>query len=294
MEQLREWDYSAYDALYLGDYSCPRFKDNFASGYRSLKEGLEIVKNSGKKCFLSLYAVPNNSDLQWIEPIIKSAMQLPFDALEVHNLGLLHLLREMQCTIPIHMGVFANLYTHTTTNVLEQYGVERIYPNPELSLKEIEHIKDQTQIEVMVPVHGKIPLVISETCFIMENSGKDSDQCKFECCSNHWLNRENGEWILKDIGRLTMSGKDLCMIREIDTLREKGLDYFYIQSMREDKEYVSEVGKLYKQALDLATNKTATGHLLQQWEEILDNYAMQGLCNGYYFGTTGQQYTGNP
>ncbi len=48
----------------------------------------------------------------------------------------------------------------------------RVYPNPELSLKEAIYIRDKTPIEVLIPVHGKIPLVVSETCFICEHSGQ--------------------------------------------------------------------------------------------------------------------------
>ena len=76
MDQLREWDYSSYNALYLGDYSCPRFKGNFSSSQKRLKEALEIVKSAGKKCYLSLYSAPNNVDLRWLEQPVTPAKGL--------------------------------------------------------------------------------------------------------------------------------------------------------------------------------------------------------------------------
>ena len=143
-------------------------------------------------------------------------MPLPFDAFEVHNLGVLQMLREMGCTKPIHMGVFGNLYTDATARVLKDYGVTRVYPNPELSLKEAIYIRDKTPIEVLIPVHGKIPLVMSETCFILENSGATpGEKCTFPCSKEHWLTRTAGDWSLRDTGRMTLSGSDLCMLEHV-------------------------------------------------------------------------------
>ena len=136
-----------------------------------LEEAVSLVAAQGKKCYLRIFAVPSNHDLPLVRQFIETAMPLPFDAFEVHNLGVLQMLREMGCSKPIHMGVFGNLYTDATARVLKDYGVTRVYPNPELSLKEAIYIRDKTPIEVLIPVHGKIPLVISETCFILENSG---------------------------------------------------------------------------------------------------------------------------
>lgn len=288
MKQLRQGDYTAYDALYLGDFSCPQYPNNFSSHPELLRQGVEVVKAVGRKCYLRLYAVPSNHDLPWVREIIAEAMTLPFDAFEVHNMGLLRVLREMGCAIPIHVGVFGNLYTHETAKVLKDYGVTRIYPNPELSLKEVVYIRDNADIEVLVPVHGKIPLVISETCFIVEHAGKDPDDCTFLCSQEHWLSRQ--DWTLKDIGRMTLSGKDLCMIEHVDELAALGLNCFYVQSMGEGLNYAGAVGRIYREALTraFAGEEVDNG----AWLDQLRLLARIGLCNGYYFEGAGQRYVG--
>ncbi len=288
MKQLRQGDYTAYDAVYLGDFSCPQYPNNFSSHPEMLREGVEAVKAEGKKCYLRLYAVPSNHDLPWVKGIIEEATTLAFDAFEVHNMGLLRVLREMKCTIPVHLGVFGNLYTHETAKVLKDYGVVRVYPNPELSLKEIVYIRDNADIEVLVPVHGKIPLVISETCFIVEHAGKDPDNCTFLCSEEHWLHRK--DWTLKDIGRMTLSGKDLCMIEHVDELAALGLNCFYVQSMGESVNYAGPVGHIYKEAL----TRAFTGEEVENaaWLDQLRLLSRAGLCNGYYFEGAGQRYVG--
>lgn len=299
-KELRSGDYSAYDAIYLGDCSCPDYPNNFSSHRELLKAGVELVKSRGQKAYLRLYAVPSNDDMPWVEAVIDTALELPFDAFEVHNFGLLRVLQEKGKGIPVHLGVFGNLYTHETAKVLKDYGVTRVYPNPELSLKEIAYIAENTPIEVLLPVHGKIPLVISETCFIMEHSETAESNCEGDCtcaCTqDHWLKRgrddnSRGVWSLKDTGRMTLSGKDLCLIEHIERLVAEGITAFYVQNKGEAAGYAAKVGSIYRVALDRAFAGQAQVDC-QPWLAELGSLAREGLCNGYYFEGAGQRYFG--
>ena len=291
-QRLRRGDYSAYDALYLGDFSCLDYPENYCADPESLADAAACVAALGKKCYLRLHAVPSNHELPLVRRMIEAAMPLQFDAFEVHNLGVLQMLREMGSTKPVHLGVFGNLYTDATAKVVKDYGVTRVYPNPELSLKEAVYIRDKTPIEVLIPVHGKIPLVVSETCFIMEHSGKEpGEKCTFLCSKDHWLTRTAGDWSLKDTGRMTLSGSDLCMLEHADELAAAKLNAFYVQSHGESYDYVATVGRIYRDALTKAFAGEPLGDLSEPLKE-LESLAKMGLCNGYYFETAGRQYVG--
>lgn len=293
-KDLRVTDIEAYDAFYLGDFSCADYPNNFSSHPDVLGEAVERLHAAGKKCYLRLYAVPSNHDLPWVRDHLRAALDLPFDGYEVHNMGLLRVLREMECQAPIHLGVFGNLYTHETARVLKDYGVTRVYPNPELSLKEIIYIQNEAPTEVLAPVHGKIPLVISETCFIMEHTDGGAAECNFFCAKDHWLERGSGDWSLKDTGRMTLSGKDLCMLEHLPEMLASGLRSFYVQSHGEGPEYIATVGRIYRKALEMAAaGRPADAGQLAAWLEELTPLARKGLCNGYYFESAGQRYVGS-
>ena len=300
-KQLRQTDFAAYDAVYLGDFSCLDYPSNFSAHPELLEKAVTELKSQGKKVYLRLYATPGNEDLPQVREMIETAKTLPFDAIEVHNLGVLRILQQLGCTLPVHLGVFGNLYTDASARVLKEFGVTRVYPNPELSLTEIHYIREQTPIEIILPVHGKIPLVISETCFIIENSPATAKKvdcngksvCSFPCSQDYWLNRSNGQWVLKDTGRMTLSGKDLCMLEHIPELLQAGQQFFYIQSHGESPEYVETTGKLYRQALQQALNQEQQGiDNPDQHAEMaaLRALSKEGLCNGYYFEGAGQTY----
>ena len=291
-QQLRRGDFSSYDALYLGEFSCLEYPNNFSAHPELLAEAAETVAKMGKKSYLRLFAVPSNHDLPLVTKVIETALDLPFDAFEVHNLGVLQMLKEMGCKKPIHLGVFGNLYTDATARVVKDYGVTRVYPNPELSLDEAIYIRDHTPIEVLIPVHGKIPLVVSETCFIHENTGgQPGEDCKFKCAHEHWLTRTAGEWSLKDTGRMTLSGRDLCMLEHVEKLAAAGLTAFYVQSHGEDAGYIAEVGRIYRSALVKAFGGEPIGDLEPSLQQLA-GLAKMGLCNGYYFGSAGRRYVG--
>ncbi len=103
-QRLRRGDYSAYDALYLGDFSCLDYPENYCADPESLADAAACVAALGKKCYLRLHAVPSNHELPLVRRMIEAAMPLQFDAFEVHNLGVLQMLREMGCTKPVHLG----------------------------------------------------------------------------------------------------------------------------------------------------------------------------------------------
>ena len=197
----------------------------------------------------------------------------------------------MGCNKPLHLGIFGNLYTDATARVVKEYGVTRVYPNPELSLKEVLYIRDQTPIDVLVPVHGKIPLVISETCFILERGRGEDNPCTFLCDEEHWLTRSEGQWSLKDTGRMTLSGSDLCMLEHVEELAKARLNAFYVQSHGESPEFVGKVGSIYRQALTAAFAGQSIGDLAAQVAE-LSALARMGLSNGYYFESAGRRYVG--
>ncbi len=291
-KELRQGDFSAYDAVYLGDFSCLEYPKNFSANPDLIAEGVEAIKAQGKKAYLRLYAVPSNHDLPRVREVIEAALPLPFDAFEVHNLGLLQMLREMGCNKPIHLGVFGNLYTDATARVVKDYGVTRVYPNPELSLKEVIYIRDHTPIEVLLPVHGKIPLVVSETCFIREHADTGpGEKCTFPCAQEHWLTRANGDWSLKDTGRMTLSGSDLCMLEHVEELAAAKLTAFYVQSHGESSDYTAVVGAMYREALTRAFAGEPLGDSVPQLQRLA-GLSKMGLCNGYYFESAGRRYVG--
>jgi putative protease len=290
--RLEACDWSAFDTLYLGDPSCPLYPGNFGCHIEELAIGVEEVKALGKRALLSLYAVPRNTDLDWLRVLLEEAAErgVPLDGVEVHNLGLLVILRELGSPWPVTLGVCGNLYTSATARLLGEYGVASGFPNPEVGLKEIETLAREGGIDPVIQLHGKIPLGFSDKCFVVDYQKREGS-CEELCFSENWLTRDG--WVLKNIGRIILSGKELCMIEHLPKLLEAGYRQFYISTYAEPPDYVKACGGLYREALDEAERRGHGYHVRDEWVETIWQFAPVGLCNGFYFDETGQSYVGS-
>lgn len=290
--RLEACDWSAYDTLYLGDPSCQLYPGNFGCHVDELASAVEEVKAWGKRALLSLYAVPRNENLGWLRALLEEARdrELPLDGVEVHNLGLLVMLRELGDPWPVTLGVCGNLYTTATAELLTEYGVSSGFPNPEVGLTEIEKLAREGGIDPVIQVHGKIPLGFSDKCFVVDYQ-KHKGTCEELCFSENWLTRDG--WVLKNIGRVILSGKDLCMIEHLTKLLEAGYRQFYISTFAEPPDYVEDCGRLYRDALAEAESNGKSFRVRDEWVETIRRFAPVGLCNGFYFNQTGQSYVGS-
>ncbi len=285
LDELINADISVYDSIYLGDPFCRQYPQNLCENTEDLKKANSFIRQQGKKVFVSTYAVPRNKDLDAVRKTLNICQELEVNAVEVHNFGTLEIIKKEFPNLKVHMGCLANIYSLVTVLVLKEKGVKRIMGNYELSLDEIQELKDKSGLELELLLHGKMVLGISENC-LLKNWIKDfRGSCKDLCRGNHYL--KSAKMVLKTFGQITLSGKDVCMIEYLPDLLEKGFSIFRIETFPEKREYVGEVGKIYRRALEKAKEPD-----YQSKEFLLrsSRFSPHGFCNGYYFATSGQKY----
>ncbi len=273
LKELSDKAIKDFDTIYLGDPTCRKLPGNISEG-NDLEEAVDRVKTAGKNCYLSLYSVPRNDDIENIKHIIYQAENLPIDGFEINNMGLLNLIKSKK----IHTGVFINLYTSQTAKLFVKNNVSRVLPNPELSLNEIDVIKKF--VNITFPINGNIPLGISDRCFFLDELKLEGD-CETLCAKPHWLKQDN--WQLGEIGRTPVSGKELCMAEYFIDLIKKGYRYFCIYGLRRDESYLASVSSIYR---DLGSGSIDSAYAVKKLKEL----AKFGLCNGYFFGQSGDRY----
>ncbi|MGA6994565.1 MAG: peptidase U32 family protein [Candidatus Deferrimicrobiaceae bacterium] len=298
---LADTDLSPYDAVCLGNTYCRRVEGNFAEDLGLLPDAVATLHAAGKKAYLTSPAAPRGHDMPQVKRLIDAAASAGADALEIHNMGVLRVLREKGIPLPAHMWAFANVYTHLSAKVMRDYGAVRVRPNAEVSLEEMAVIARDAGVEVEVLAHGKIPLGITEKCFLLEGPEGEDPKCPSACREEHWLTagsprgaRERsgaGAWVLKNVGKGILSGKDMCAIEHLPRLLSGGFRIFRVEGLYESAAYRSEVGAVYREAFALASSGREYA-LRPEWGRTLAKHSRNGFCNGYYFGGSGQTYVG--
>ncbi len=288
LRDLRESDLTDYDGVYLGDIYCRLYEGNFLEQLDDLREGIRLLRDQGKRAWVTTYAAPRNDFLPKVRRMLEAASSGGAEAVEVHNLGILRIVREEFPELPVHVGGFANLYTAAGADVLRGYGAVRVTPNYELSLDEIADIGTTCGIPMELLVHGKMPLGISDYCFLLEYEEKWGVKCPDLCQKELFL--KQGSWAMKSLGKGVLSGKDVCMLEHLPRLLAGGHRHFRIETVSETPAYRREVASVYRAALERAAG--GDGAVDEAWWEPLRRHARIGFCNGFYFGRSGMDYAG--
>ncbi|HTO89465.1 MAG TPA: peptidase U32 family protein [Thermoanaerobaculia bacterium] len=288
LRDLKESDLSDYDAVYLGDIYCRIYERNFLEQLGDLREGLRLLKDQGKRAYVTTYAAPRNDFLPNVRKMLEASAAAGAEAVEIHNLGILKIAHDEFPELPVHIGGFANLYTGAGAEVLRGFGAVRFTPNYELSLDEIREIETACDAPMEILVHGKIPLGISDYCFLLEYEEKWGIRCPDLCQKELFL--KQGDWAMKSVGKGILSGKDVCMLEHLPRLFGDGHRYFRIETLSESPAYRREIAAVYRAALTAAA--AGGGALEESWWETLRRHAQIGLCNGFYFGKSGMDYAG--
>jgi len=288
LRDLRASDLRDYDGVYLGDIYCRLYEANFLEQLGDLREGLRSLKEQGKRAYVTTYAAPRNDFLPKVRRMLETAAAAGAEAVEVHNLGILKIAHEEFPQLPVHIGGFANVYTAAGTEVLRGFGAVRFTPNYELSLDEIREITSTSDSPMELLVHGKMPLGISDYCFLLEYEEAWGVKCPDLCQKELFL--KQGDWAMKTLGKGILSGKDVCMLEHLPRLLADGHRFFRIEALSETPAYRSEVAAVYRAALRRAASGDGTAD--EAGWETLRRHAGIGLCNGFYFGKSGMDYAG--
>ena len=187
LEKMRAaYDFGA-DAVYAGQprYSLRARNNEFK--LEQLQQGIREAKERGKKLFVTSNLLPHNDKvrtyLRDMEPII--AMRP--DALIMADAGLIMMVKEKWPEQVVHLSVQANTTNWAAVKFWQKMGVERIILSRELSLDEIEKIRQECpDMELEVFVHGALCIAYSGRCLLSgyfnhrdPNQGTCTNACRW-------------------------------------------------------------------------------------------------------------------
>lgn len=177
------------DAVYAGQprYSL-RVRNNEFNQLEKMAEAISMAHQQGKQFFVASNLAPHNdkirSYLRDMEPVI--GMQP--DALIMSDPGLIMLVRDKWPDMTVHLSVQANAVNWAAVKFWERQGIKRVILSRELSLDEIEEIRQRCpDIELEVFVHGALCIAYSGRCLLSGymthrdgNQGACTNSCRWK------------------------------------------------------------------------------------------------------------------
>ncbi len=191
------------DAVYAGQprYSLRVRNNDFKLD--NLQKGIDEAHALGKKLYLASNIAPHNSKVKTYLRDMEPVIAMRPDALIMSDPGLIMMVRETWPDMPVHLSVQANAVNFATVKFWARQGVERIILSRELSLEEIQEIREEcpdTEIEVFV--HGSLCIAYSGRCLLSgyinkrdPNQGTCTNACRWQYQAHEAKETESGDVI---------------------------------------------------------------------------------------------------
>ena len=188
------------DAVYAGQprYSLRARNNEFMND--NLMIGIQEAHDLGKKLFVAVNTMPHNSKVKTFIEDLSPVIEMKPDALIMADPGLIMMVKEKFPDIPLHLSVQANTVNYATVKFWQNYGIERVILSRELSLDEVEEIRQQCpDIELEVFVHGALCIAYSGRCLLSgyfnhrdPNQGTCTNSCRWEYSTKPAIETEEG------------------------------------------------------------------------------------------------------
>ena len=177
------------DAVYAGQprYSLRVRNNDFK--LENLENGINEAHAQGKKFYLASNLAPHNSKVKTFLKHMEPVIAMKPDALIMSDPGLIMMVRETWPDMPVHLSVQANVVNFATVKFWAKQGVERIILSRELSLDEIQEIREEApEMEIEVFVHGSLCIAYSGARCLLSgyinkrdpNQGTCTNACRWE------------------------------------------------------------------------------------------------------------------
>jgi putative protease len=176
------------DAVYAGQprYSLRARNNEFKLD--ELRTGIEEAHALGKKLFVASNLMPHNAKVKTYMADMQPVIEMQPDALIMADPGLIAMVRERWPEMQVHLSVQANTVNFAAVKFWKSLGLSRVILSRELSLDEIEEIRQQCpDIELEVFIHGALCIAYSGRCLLSgyfnhrdANQGTCTNSCRWD------------------------------------------------------------------------------------------------------------------
>ncbi|MDD2685081.1 MAG: tRNA 5-hydroxyuridine modification protein YegQ [Gallionella sp.] len=176
------------DAVYAGQ---PRYSLRARNNEFKLEElqiGIQEAHALGKKLFVASNLMPHNAKVKTYMADMQPVIEMKPDALIMADPGLIAMVRERWPEMDVHLSVQANTVNYASVRFWKSLGLTRVILSRELSLDEIEEIRQQCpDIELEVFIHGALCIAYSGRCLLSgyfnhrdANQGTCTNSCRWD------------------------------------------------------------------------------------------------------------------
>jgi putative protease len=232
------------DAVYLGltDFNARLRAKNFS--VKTLSYVVPCAHERNVKVYVTLNTLLKQADLEAAIHLLHELSQIGPDALIVTDLGLIAIARAHFPRLALHGSTQMVIHNSAGVMMAEKLGLCRVILSRELTVDEIAAIRRKSGLELEVFIHGALCYSISGLCLassFLGGSSGNRGRCTQVCRRRFSAGRFRGYYF---------SPRDLEALDFLPRLTELGIASFKIEGRMKNPEYVYQVTRAYRMAID--------------------------------------------
>jgi putative protease len=274
------------DAIYFGldvGFNARARAANFP--LEDLPRLMQTLHLRGLKGYATLNVLVFSDELPEFARVIEAVAAAGVDAVLVQDVGAARLIKQICPELPLHASTQMTLTSAETIALAEKLGMERVVVARELSIDEILSIRKQTSMPLEVFVHGALCVAYSGQCLTSESLGGRSanrGQCAQACRLPYDLVCDGRD---VDLGpqKYLLSPQDLAAYALAPELIAAGVSSFKIEGRLKTAEYVANITRHYRTAIDTALAGRPVAFTPREVEEMELSFS-RGFSPGWLKG----------
>jgi U32 family peptidase len=239
--------------------------------YLDLQQIIEYAHQHYAKVYIALNVIIFESELTDVAKLLQQLFALQPDGFIVQDIGLTVLLRQLSSNIPIHASTQMTISSSQAIAATESLSIGRYVLSRELSITELQTIRQQTTKELEVFIHGALCVSFSGQCLTSESFGGRSanrGECAQSCRLPYVLYIDGARQANND-KHFLFSPNDLCSIENLSMLEQIGIESFKIEGRLKTPAYVAAACSLYANALQkVKTEIKTTQESIKEHEKV--------------------------
>lgn len=277
------------DAVYIGgyNYSLRANANNFSID--EIKEAVTFAHNLNKKVYVTVNILFHNEDLKNLDDYLIELSNANVDAFIVSDMAVIKRINELKLKPELHISTQESSTNKYTIKFWENLGATRVVLGRECSKLDMIDIKENTNAELEVFIHGAMCTSYSGRCVLSNyvtkrdsNRGGCSQVCRFT-------------FNMDDNNDFQIASKDLSMIDYLEDLINIGVSSLKIEGRMRSMYYIATVVDSYKKVRDMVINNTLTEEKLNYYKKVLNRVSNRENRPQFFDkepGVNEQYYTG--
>ena len=269
-----------------------------------LREIAATCTENGMKSYLTVNTIIYDEDTDMMRRIIDAAAEAGISAVIASDVAVMNYCRERG--VEVHLSTQLNISNVEALKFYAQFA-DVVVLARELNMEQVAHIHEEIErqhicgprgelVRIEMFCHGALCMAVSGKCYMsLMNTGRSANRgACMQLCRRSYTVTDNETGTQMEIdNKYIMSPKDLKTIRFIYRMMRSGVRVFKIEGRARGPEYVYNVVKCYREAIQAVIDGTFTEERKDEWDERLATVFNRGFWDGYYQGQTLGEWNSN-